>query len=238
MTRQKSDLQQQVELDLALTGSRFDSEARRQRIVAGGVQECSEMGYKSVSMASVAKRAGISTATLYVEFKDKIDLFRHCIAYVMPLMARSVAKPIIIQNPYDRIVAMLINHGQTMGDPFMAWLYRFYTNTIAQDNFTELAMLARTGRTYTQMHWCAALSQLEDEGWINSSSHLTTINLLLGQIERRTVQALLLFGEDDAAEPTLHEAAHHAAAGLFANLGTRAFFAKFNTLKVSVSLAA
>jgi hypothetical protein len=42
----------------------------------------------------------------------------------------------------------------------------------------------------------------------------------LGQIERRTILAQLLFGSDDVSEPSLEAAAEFATAGLFANLGT------------------
>ena len=227
MKPEKSFVQLQVEADLNAPASRGDGAARRLRILAGAVQECSEVGIKEVSIAGVARRARISTATLYREHKDKSDLITQCMAYVMPLLAQSITTPIHDLNPFLCIKNMLIVHGKTIGDPFMTWLYRLYVGAGYTDEHNNVVNIARLGRLWTEVFWAEKLIALEQQGYLKPSAHIDTVNLLLGQIERRTILAQLLHGSDDVAEPSLEAVAHFAATGLFANLGTEAFHKAF-----------
>jgi AcrR family transcriptional regulator len=221
MMAPKSDIQLKVEADLR--GEGIESDARRARIFAAAVQECSEKGYKNATMAGVAKRAIVSTATLYRLCKDKDELFLQSVAYLMPILAQSVTKDFGSQGPFLCIKSMLINHGVMLGDPFMDWLYRLYVSTGADESTTTLASLARAGRSTTEEHWRAQLSKLEALGYLRPSDHDVTINLLLGPVERRSILAQLLFGIDDEAKPSLEDVAHFGATALFANLGTPAY---------------
>jgi AcrR family transcriptional regulator len=44
---------------------------QRERLVAAIAEECAEGGYAGASVAGVAKRAGVSSATFYAQFADK-----------------------------------------------------------------------------------------------------------------------------------------------------------------------
>jgi AcrR family transcriptional regulator len=44
---------------------------QRERLIAAMAEVCGERGYAESSVAEVAKRAGVSTATFYDQFKDK-----------------------------------------------------------------------------------------------------------------------------------------------------------------------
>jgi len=46
---------------------------QRERLVAAMAEECAEGGYAEASVAGVAKRAGVSSATFYEQFGDKQD---------------------------------------------------------------------------------------------------------------------------------------------------------------------
>jgi AcrR family transcriptional regulator len=46
---------------------------QRERLVAAIAEECAERGYAEVSVAGVAKRAGVSSVTFYEQFADKRD---------------------------------------------------------------------------------------------------------------------------------------------------------------------
>jgi AcrR family transcriptional regulator len=219
----KSAIQLRVEADLAVRDPSSQIDDRQQWILAAAVQECAQVGFKSASIASIAKSARVSTATLYRFYKDKTDLLFQCVSYVIPMLAQSMTQQIHAPDPFQTIKAMLIAHGEAFGDPFMGWLYRLYINSDDYENSGQLLMIARAGRTLTQAHWSAKLSELERQGYLMKSDHDVTINLLLGQIERRTILAQLLYGEDDVSEPSLENAAEFAATGLFANLGTPAF---------------
>jgi AcrR family transcriptional regulator len=216
----KSAIQMRVEADLAGNDQNSEIDDRQQRILAAAVQECAEVSFKGASIAGIAKRAKVSTATLYRFYTDKIDLLFHCVAYVIPMLAETMTRQIHASTPRETIKTMLIAHGEAFGDPFMGWLYRMYVNSDDYEKSGELLMIARAGRTLAQAHWSAKLAELESQGHIKPSDHDITINLLLGQIERRTILAQLLFGSDDVSEPSLEAAAEFATAGLFANLGT------------------
>jgi AcrR family transcriptional regulator len=44
---------------------------QRERLIAAMAEVCGEVGYAESSVAEIAKRAGVSTATFYRQFKDK-----------------------------------------------------------------------------------------------------------------------------------------------------------------------
>jgi AcrR family transcriptional regulator len=46
---------------------------QRERLVAAMAEECAERGYAEVSVAAVAKRAGVSSVTFYKQFSGKED---------------------------------------------------------------------------------------------------------------------------------------------------------------------
>ena len=49
---------------------------QRERLIAAMAEVCGEQGYAESSVAEVAKRAGVSTASFYRQFKDKRDCWR------------------------------------------------------------------------------------------------------------------------------------------------------------------
>ncbi len=223
MKAEKSLIQLKIEADLTAGAIRSDVDARRLRILAAAVQECSEVGFQNASIASVARRAGVSTATIYREHKDKVELIAKCVAYVVPILAQAVTSPEDAENPFINIRNMLISHGKAMGDPFMTWLYRLYVGADGLEQYESFVDIARAGRAFTQAHWATKLETLERQGYLVPSVHVETTNLLLGQIERRTILAQLLYGPTDSAKPSLEAVARFAATSLFASLGTDAF---------------
>jgi AcrR family transcriptional regulator len=225
MTERKSRIQQRIEHDLIISDEIIlTEEMRRGRILSAAIQECAEVGYKAAGIANVAKRARVSTATLYRYFNDKTDLFVQAVAYVVHLLGDAITLPILDDDPVVRVKKMLIAHGAAIGDPFLTWLYRLYVSSDNDKNAPTMALVARAGRTLTEQHWQAHVMSLEKEGYLRPAPYATTINLLLGQVERRTILWNLLFGQEEGADARLDEVADFAAVGLFANLGTERFF--------------
>jgi AcrR family transcriptional regulator len=227
MTKEKSRIQLRVETDLLIDESVVTEESRRIRILSAAIQECAEVGYKNANMANVAKRASISTATLYRTFKDKTDLFIYSVVHVVQLLSEALITPISEADKFIEVKKMLINHGQAMGDPFLIWLYRLYVNSENDDNARALALVAKMGRTATEQQWQAQLMRLESQGYLRPAPYSVTINLLLGQIERQTILWNMMFGQEEGHEQRLEDASNFAAISLFANLGTKAFFNEY-----------
>lgn len=193
-------LKANVEKILATPVTRFDVEGRNKRIQAATVQECSEVGFEAASMTGIAVRAGVSTATLYKHFKNKTELFSDGVQIVIPTVAESMTIVDDSEDPRDRVYNMLMTHSQALNDPYMTWLYRMHVS-LDSTLGPQLLIMARASRMLTEQHWSKQLSRLESEGHLLPSDHIVTTNLILGPIERRTVLARLLFGQDDVHEP-------------------------------------
>jgi AcrR family transcriptional regulator len=221
-----SEIERQVVNDLTRHYERSDVAGRHQKILAAAVQECSQMGFKAASMASIAQRASVSTATLYDHFTDKDDMFVKSVVYMVPLLTKAVTKAPQTNDPRERVAQMLINHGQAYIDPFMAWLYRLYVS-FDGEGASSTAQLGQASRAMTEQFWRDQLSRLENEGYLKPSDHALTINILLGCIERRTLVSLLMYGFQTSIGQELLSAAVFAAEALFQRLGTDKFIAQF-----------
>jgi AcrR family transcriptional regulator len=225
-TQHTSDVAHQIADDLARPIERSDIAGRHQKILAAAVQECSDMGFAHVNMAAIACRAGVSTATLYDHFADKEDILAKAAAYVVPILASSMAKVPDTNDPRERIAQLLITHGEAFLDPFMTSLYRLFVSFDGQSD-SVIVQLGRNGRALMEQFWSNQLTVLENQGYLVPSDHPTTINLLLGCVERPTLISFLLYGFEEANRKDLFEAAVFAAEALFKRLGTQKFTTEF-----------
>src|SRR6059058_2245897 len=63
--------------------------ARRQAIMAAGLEEFIARGFSAARLEDVAKRAGVAKGTIYLHFEDKEALFQELIrSAVAPVIAR------------------------------------------------------------------------------------------------------------------------------------------------------
>jgi AcrR family transcriptional regulator len=223
----KSFVQVQVEQDLALPHDRVDTENRYQKILAAAVLECSEVGFHKASLAHIARRAGVSTSTLYGHFGDKNDMWLKSFRYIVVILTRSVTTPPSIDDPRVRIAAFLVNHGGAYLDPFLAWSYRVYASYGREVGGEEVSQMGRISRTMTEEFWRSQLHLLEVQGYLKPNDHTQTLNILLGGVERRTLLDFLVMGVDYVSYEGLVEAATFATNTLFARLGTDKFKAEF-----------
>src|SRR3954470_24648609 len=69
--------------------------ARRQAIMAAGLEEFIARGFSAARLEDVAKRAGVAKGTIYLHFEDKEALFQELIrSAVVPLIERLAAPPV------------------------------------------------------------------------------------------------------------------------------------------------
>jgi AcrR family transcriptional regulator len=223
---QKSVVQMQVEIDLARSHCRNDRDTRQLKIFAAATQECSQMGFQRASMAGIARRAGVSTATLYTHFSDKNDLFLKAVNYLIPIIAKPILDDPAIKHPTARVANLLINHGSSYLDPFMGWLYRLYVSFEGQAD-SVVGRIGQGFRAVIEQFWHEHLLQLEAEGYLQPSDHILTVNFLLGAVERRSLSGFLLVGHKPDAYPSLVSAAYHVSELLFKRFGTQKFFSTF-----------
>ena len=160
MNVQKSLFQIHVETILAKPVRRFDGQARLEKIQAATIQECAVLGFELASMAGVAQRAGVSTATLYKHFRNKTELFSYGVLGVVPMVGETLSKADDDANPKVRVFNMLLSHAQAFADPYMAWLYRLHVS-LDSTLGPGLVTLARASRTVAEQHWSRQLTRLE-----------------------------------------------------------------------------
>jgi AcrR family transcriptional regulator len=220
----KSPVQEAVEAILAQSATRFDARVRRERTIAAMLLECAERGYAETKVVQVAKRAKVSTASVYRDFVDRDHLLMAAIETIIPLFARNWLPVLDEIDPVARIEALLLAHGRALADPFMGWIFRLYVH-VAHTKEPRLLSLARLARDSNLNHWSEEIGRLEDAGLLGPHDRMLTIGILLGAIERRTIFARMAFGENDDNPPDFSSVATHAANALFYVHGSAEFWA-------------
>jgi AcrR family transcriptional regulator len=191
-----------VEETMAHRVGRFDAEGRRARILACAAYLAARDGVHGISVGAVARLAGVSTATLYRDFEDRRALIASTIMVVVPILAINMVTAAQVDDPRERLVAILRAHASTFADPFLGALLRVHAAEETEGG-RERLLEARAGRKVVEDFWNGQLDRLEEAGLTRKLDRPAAINLILGPIERRTVLARLLFGEDDVAEPDI-----------------------------------
>ena len=78
--------------------------ARREAIIAAGLEEFVARGFAATRLDDVAKRAGVAKGTIYLHFKDKEALFEELIrTAIVPLVTRLGAPPAVGGSVRDMI---------------------------------------------------------------------------------------------------------------------------------------
>jgi AcrR family transcriptional regulator len=120
------------------------AEATREKILTSGQAAFEELPVEEITLAWVAKRAGVSVQTVIRHFGTKEGVF-------MAVLQRAA-----LEMGGDRyvepgagvkeIVDVLIDHYERFGDRILRMLSQ-------EQRVTELALLAELGRTY-HLEWC------------------------------------------------------------------------------------
>ena len=139
---------------------RLVSEANREAIVAAATELFLEHGYDRTSLAQVAKRAGVSKATLFKQFPTKAELFEAAVlaAADVPVGHDLVAPP--PDDFYSGLVALGLAYAEMLSLPraqdlirtHIAELPRFPELRERDFPFGDLAVLAALGRFLRAAH--------------------------------------------------------------------------------------
>jgi AcrR family transcriptional regulator len=218
---EKSVSQLEKFVDDALSGDikRLDKPQRQARILAATIAECSHKSFRTASMAGIAKRARVSTASLYRDFGTREKLLEDATMFAAPLVANELVMEVEETMPRARLVALLIRHCQIFDHPHASWLYRAHVSgELATDS--GIVPLSKMARTAIEAFWAKELTTLCDAGLLVIPKMTEAINFVLGAVQRRTLIAMLLFGTDDVAKPDLETSATSAVDWLVAQFGT------------------
>lgn len=71
---------------------RMKDDNKKNAITKAVISLSNEIGFSNVSMSKIAKRAGVSSSTLYVYYENKDDMFNKVYADVKSKCTRNVQK--------------------------------------------------------------------------------------------------------------------------------------------------
>lgn len=207
-----------LEALLAKSASRLDAEARNGRLMAAALMECAENGYTGLTMTNIAKRAKVSTSTIYAEYPDRDKLLVAAMEMLFALLATDVIEVPPADDPQVRVEQLLIAHGQVYAEPLTTWITRLYVvlTWAGHSHLRELGLQAFRG---IDVFWAKFLGDLESQGHLNGIDPELVVPWLLGPIERCTLISRLGCGEDDPRRPTIVAVARFGAARLFQLFG-------------------
>ncbi len=99
------------------------SEATRQRITESAADCFGEKGYEDASLDDIAKRAGVTKATLYYHFDSKEDLYADALAQVMSLFRDRLAEEIVEgdspRETLDRLLWVMLEDNSSRARRFI-----------------------------------------------------------------------------------------------------------------------
>ena len=184
---------------LAQETDRLDTIGRKRRIQLAAMLECIEYGYEAATMARVANRAGVSTATLYLEYHDKPALFLDAIILQSKFQVNYLGLRRQGDSAAQFIVSMVYSLAQVLADPGFLWFHRI---SMASEisGAPELVASTRRTRSHTEGFWYDYFEGLVTGGDIISCDLPLTLNLLLGATQRRSVLSMIFFGPDDVSD--------------------------------------
>lgn len=218
-----------LEALLTQAAGRQDAGARQARVLAAALMACAETGYAHLTVADIARRAKVSTATIYADYKDRDALLVAAIELVLGIVAQDVIELPDTPDPVQQVELLLIAHGAVYRDPFMIWILRMHV-TLASSGYGHLHQIGRQVFEGIDRFWAGFLGSLVAAGHLRAIPVERVVPLILGPIERCTVLARLSCGPQGAAGPSLEAVARHAARTLFAVCGSERIQARLGTV--------
>jgi AcrR family transcriptional regulator len=203
-----------LERVLAKSANRLDVSARIERVKAAALMECADKGYTGLTIANIAKRAKVSTSTIYAEYPDRDKLLVAAMEMLFALLAGDVIEVPPAEDPQERVEQLQIAHGQVYAEPLTIWLTRLHV-TLAWAGHVHLRQIGLHVFRGIDAFWTNFLSDFERQGHLSGIEPSLVVPWLLGPVERCTIISRLACGDDDPRRPSLAEVAKHSAAALF-----------------------
>ena len=170
------------------------TEKKRQNIIEAAIEEFRQQGFLGAKTTQIAKRAGVSSRTLYKHFESKEELFR-AISQIM-IERNSIMAPV----PYDptrdlkeQLVEALNRYVEVITEPVAIGLNRMVISELLRD-------LERSRAFFTEFEThdypvTQLLSQAMEAGAIRHADVTMAANQLLGLVKSFFFWPEFLLGE-------------------------------------------
>lgn len=175
---------------MSTSGSGARSERKRSQILAAARDVFSREGFAHAGMEEVARRAGVSTATLYAHFPGKADLFQMVVEDILGgLGGRIAASAATAGDARERLTAFGLAYARFYLEPTSRALFRMVV--AERRRFPALADRFRDrGRVELGGALLTLIGELVETGEIAVAKPSWAAGQLQGMIEHAT----LIFG--------------------------------------------
>jgi AcrR family transcriptional regulator len=120
------------------------TEATRKKILDAGEAAFDELPVEEITLAAVAKRAGVSVQTVLRHFGNRDGLFLAALVHSTSKMGGN--RDVEPNADVEEIVGVLVDHYEQFGDRILRWLSQ-------EDRNATLGLLSEVGRVF-HLDWC------------------------------------------------------------------------------------
>ncbi|GIU67449.1 hypothetical protein PsB1_1603 [Candidatus Phycosocius spiralis] len=173
---------------MASKSRRIDDTTRSRRVLAAVLDEWAQFGITQAQVSRIAKRAGVSTATLYRLFPDRCALFRQAIQFGHDILFEVLTDCPAHPNPIRQLVEMVTRHGEIMNEHYVQQLFISQILLLLNTEMLEVTRdLLVTSQQRVKNYWYDVLSDLIKRDLIQGTS-LEDLRLrLIGTIQAKTL---------------------------------------------------
>lgn len=192
---------------------------RRHEILKVARRHFMTEGYASTGMETVARQAGVSTATLYFHFPGKAELFSQVIDEAANDFSRQMTRVRVDGGaPRDQLVAFALAYAGFMSDPFVRSVFRLVMAERRRFKSTASRFFEK-GRSEFGAVLMNLLGRLKREGHLGVAKPSWAAGQLMGMIEHPIFFVPLITGDEVQAARSVEVIAEDAVDTFLARYG-------------------
>jgi AcrR family transcriptional regulator len=223
---------------LTKSNNRLDVANRQSRIVAAALCENQRLGFEKMSVAAVAKTAGVSTATVYRAFPSDLDLYEACHRLGVSFFIAWLSRDIDLANPIARMTGYIDLFVETFMDPRIENSMSMNESILADPEHNIAARAGVVTVENLHFHWHKRLIKLEKEGYLKEAPSWDMVHTLMGPIESGTFGQKIKTGVAAEPEGSWYEECWVIVDAFFQIYGTPYFHAMRKKMNWDADLAA
>ena len=206
--------------------NRLNTANRRIRILAAAIYENYERGFENLSMSAIAKRAGVSTATLYRQFPNDVALHEEVYALGMSLFCAWVGQDDDQKNPLARLTTCILRPLNTYTDPDSLRLGSIQFGIIARLKEGNPMPSSAALVSYIFGFWTKRFNRLIGENYLATPASWPMIHDIFGPIQSMSWALRSNTGIMPTPEDSWFDSCWQVAEDFFKIYGTAHFHAR------------
>ena len=183
---------------------------KRRLILNSARAEFLKVGFSKAAMGQVARSARLSTATLYLHFPSKIELFHDVILDTAEDFAGMMRRvPLDGASANIRVSSFTLGYARFLADPFVRGVLRLVA--AERDRIPEAARdVYNRGRREVGGRLMTALEELHARNELRIETPSSAAGQLMGMIEHPLFMSAMMLGDDHRLEREIDHIAREA----------------------------